>query len=337
MCSSKRRLDRSRVDMSPWHVEHHQLPTVAAPAEDDQQMPTGKRHPTRTPQALAGPRSRCPENELGIRLQGHEHVEERQPTIGAAIDVATHKTILMALPNRTANVAADAILHNPVHREVPLLFHTDAAAEMMGRVMTELWRMCGTHATTTLAHHATGNALQVCERVWRLINVALRCLTNDQYKDWHRYLSAIEAAWNSAVRSTLGMSPFQASTVLPVRTPVLLNGNHTSQERTSNGYIRVTFAPQDKQRRSENWRPRSFTKVASRTGRPHEEREGQVENQLRPGWPRQKSSCHLQLRKRGGLGERRSTAYGSEDRLADRMPVSHNTNPGDALIETQVR
>lgn len=80
MCSSKRRLDRSRVDMSPWHVEHHQLPTVAAPAEDDQQMPTGKRHPTRTPQALAGPRSRCPENELGIRLQGHEHVEERQPT-----------------------------------------------------------------------------------------------------------------------------------------------------------------------------------------------------------------------------------------------------------------
>merc|ERR1719265_2638818 len=92
----------------------------------------------------------------------------------------------------------------------------------MGRVMTELWRMCGTHATTTLAHHATGNAL--CERVWRFINVALRCLTNDQYKDWHRHLSAIEAAWNSTIRSTLGMSPFQASTGLPMRTPVLSVG-----------------------------------------------------------------------------------------------------------------
>ena len=139
--------------------------------------------------------------------------------IAGAIDFATHKLLLIPLPNRSAKVSADAILEHICHREgTPLRFHSDCAAELRSRLMSHLWKLQGTKATQTLGHNATGNSL--IERVWRFVNAALRCLTDNQYLDWHKYMPGMAAAWNSTPSRTLGgISPFEASCGLPFRTP----------------------------------------------------------------------------------------------------------------------
>ena len=139
--------------------------------------------------------------------------------IAGAVDFATHKLILIPLPNRKAAVAAEAIMEHICFREgTPLVFHSDSAAELKSRIMTNLWQLQGTKATQTLGHNPTGNSL--VERTWRFVNAALRCLTDAQYKSWHRHLPGMAAAWNSTPCSTLGVSPFEASCGLPLRTPV---------------------------------------------------------------------------------------------------------------------
>jgi hypothetical protein len=192
--------------------------------------------------------------------------------IGGAIDMATHKIILIALPNRTATTTAEALLQHLCHKEgTPLMFHTDAAAELMGRVMTELWRLQGTNATSTLAHHPTGNAL--CERMWRFVNTAMRCLTDDQYKHWHKHLSGIEAAWNSTNTSTLGMSPFEASTGLPMRTPMLAAGEirpkHSRKMNASelNMLHSTAAAFRDLAKKNQKWHREQRADMLNRKGR----------------------------------------------------------------------
>jgi transposase-like protein len=107
-----------------------------------------------------------PRTSWGFDFKGMVKSSNGSKEIGGAIDMTTHKIILIALPDRTATTTAEALLQHLCHKEgTPLMFHTDAAAELMGRVMTELWRLQGTNATSTLAHHPTGNAL--CERMWR--------------------------------------------------------------------------------------------------------------------------------------------------------------------------
>ena len=143
--------------------------------------------------------------------------------IAGAVDMCTHKVILFALPNRTAQIVAEGIMEHIISREgTPLLFHSDCAAELMSRLMSHLWRLQGTTATQTLGHNATGNSL--CERVWRYVNAAFRCLTDEQYKDWHKHLPAIASAWNATPTRTLGVSPFEASCGMAFRTPVLAIG-----------------------------------------------------------------------------------------------------------------
>ena len=158
-----------------------------------------------------------PRTAWGFDFKGMTESADGSREIGCAVDMATHKVILMALPSRQAPVVAQALLDNLICKEgVPRVFHSDAAAELMGRVMHELWALLGTRATSTMAHHPTGNAL--CERVWRFVNAALRCLSDAQYGEWHRYISSIEAAWNSKVTTSLGVTPFEASCGMHMRT-----------------------------------------------------------------------------------------------------------------------
>ena len=79
----------------------------------------------------------------------------------------------------------------------------------------------------------TGNSL--VERAWRFVNAAFRGLSDSQYKSWHKRLPGIAAAWNSTPTRTLGMSPFEASCGMPMRTPVLATGKvQPSNPRTMN-------------------------------------------------------------------------------------------------------
>jgi hypothetical protein len=162
----------------------------------------------------------APRTAWSFDFKGMPESSNGSNEIAGAVDFATHKLILIALPNRNAQVAAEAIMEHICCREgTPLVFHSDNAAELMSRIMSHLWRLQGTKATQTLGHNPMGNSL--VERVWRFVNAALRCLSDKQYKDWHKHLPSMAAAWNSTPRRTLGVSPFEASCGLPLRTPML--------------------------------------------------------------------------------------------------------------------
>jgi hypothetical protein len=166
----------------------------------------------------------CPRTSWCFDYFGMPTSSNGSREVAGAIDVATHKLILMALPNRKATVTAEAILEHICHKEgTPLRFHSDCAAELMSRTMTHLWKLQGTTATQTLGHNATGNSM--IERVWRFVNAALRCLTDQQYHDWHKHLPAIAAAWNCTPNRTLGCSPFEASTGTRMRRPATALGD----------------------------------------------------------------------------------------------------------------
>ena len=111
----------------------------------------------------------CPRTSWCFDYFGMPTSSNGSREVAGAIDVATHKLILMALPNRKATVAAEAILEHICHKEgTPLRFHSDCAAELMSRLMTHLWKLQGTTATQTLGHNATGDSM--IERVWRFVS-----------------------------------------------------------------------------------------------------------------------------------------------------------------------
>ena len=188
--------------------------------------------------------------------------------IAGAIDFATHKLILIPLPNRKADVTAEAIMTHICYREgTPLVFHSDSAAELLSRIMTELWKLQGTKATQTLGHNPTGNSL--VERSWRFVNAALRCLTDAQYKNWHRYLPAIAAAWNSTPRRTLGVSPFEASCGMPLRTPPLAIAEKRPTRPRSMNKTEITMLHEA---------AASFRALASKTDQWNRERVAKLKN-----------------------------------------------------------
>ena len=50
-----------------------------------------------------------------------------------------------------------------------------------------------------------------------IVNVTSTCLTDDQYKHWHKHLSTTEAAWTALCgQSALVLSAFPAPTGLPM-------------------------------------------------------------------------------------------------------------------------
>ena len=83
--------------------------------------------------------------------------------------------------------------------------------------MTRFWNAYGTVVTHVRSYNATGNA--AAERVMRYLNKVLRQLTDAQYREWPEYLSTAAAVWNSTVTDTIGMSPAEADTGLPMRSP----------------------------------------------------------------------------------------------------------------------
>ena len=100
----------------------------------------------------------------------------------------------------------------------PLLWRTDAAQELVGKIMTAFWRSYGTTASHTKSYHPEGNSM--AERVMLFLNKCLRQLTDEQYKRWPKYLSSFEAAWNTHFVDSIGCTPFEAAHGVPMLSPL---------------------------------------------------------------------------------------------------------------------
>ena len=159
-----------------------------------------------------------PRTSYGFDFKGCVAADNGHCIICVAIDLCSHWLTLWSQPSRQADVTARGILHNVCNlRGVPLLWHSDTAAELLGLIMTRFWNAYGTVVTHVRSYKATGNA--TAERVMRYLNKVLRQLTDAQYREWPEYLSTAAAVWNSTVTDTIGMSPAEADTGLPMRSP----------------------------------------------------------------------------------------------------------------------
>ena len=100
---------------------------------------------------------------------------------------------------------------------VPIVIHSDQAAEFTGRVVSAYCRDMNIRQINTRGYNPRGNA--AVERVMRYLNACFSGLTDAQYRDWPWYLSTIRAAWDDHVVDGMGTSPYQATHGLPRRTP----------------------------------------------------------------------------------------------------------------------
>ena len=60
----------------------------------------------------------------------------------------------------------------------------------------------------------------MAERVVLFLNKCLRQLTDAQYKQWPRYLSCFEAAWNTHFVDSIDCTPFEAAHGVPMLSPL---------------------------------------------------------------------------------------------------------------------
>ena len=165
--------------------------------------------------------TRAPRTSYGFDFKGVATSSAGFKELCACLDLTTRRLYLWPQRTRDATETAQALLDRVVHESgPPLKFHSDHAAELIGQCMTRYWKMYGTTQTTTGGYHATGNA--AVERVWRFINAALRTLSDAQYKDWHKYVSAMQCAWNSTTSASTGFTPFELEHGTPMPSPARL-------------------------------------------------------------------------------------------------------------------
>ena len=62
--------------------------------------------------------------------------------------------------------------------------------------------------TNTLTHNPKSNTKIEC--VWQFVGRALRSMTPEQYKEFHRYTPIITHVWNTVPDSDTGITPFEA-------------------------------------------------------------------------------------------------------------------------------
>ena len=122
-----------------------------------------------------------PRTAWAFDYHGVAKSQEGYCEILGGIDLVTSEIRLFATKCRTAAVTTDCILQGVVLRDgVPLVIHSDHAKEFVSKCLKVMHQALGITATTTLAHHPTGNSK--IERVWQYVTKCLRCLTAAQHR-----------------------------------------------------------------------------------------------------------------------------------------------------------
>ena len=163
---------------------------------------------------LSTPRTQWAFDLKGVHAAGNGHDE-----IGLAVDLSSHRLVLFSCKGREAKTLCPLIRDRIIYTYgVPLRWRTDHAQELVGRVMTGMFKMYDVAVSTTASYHPQGNAS--AERAMRYVNVCLTMLSDKQYARWPEYLAAFECAWNSHIVSSIGCTPFEADHGAPMLTPV---------------------------------------------------------------------------------------------------------------------
>ena len=112
------------------------------------------------------------------------------------------------IPNKEADTIAQALSaligdKGPMRR-----LHSDFGSEFCNKVIKALCTLYDIDKSTTTAYHPQGNAF--AERVHQFLRNALSSLVNTLGKAWDKFLPAIQFAYNTAIHTTIGISPYYA-------------------------------------------------------------------------------------------------------------------------------
>ena len=92
------------------------------------------------------------------------------------------------------------------HEGLPKEFVSDRDTKFTSRFWRELWEKLGTSLKMTTSYHSQGDGQT--ERVNRILEEMLRSYVHPRQDDWDLWLPMLEFAYNTAIHSSTGYSPF---------------------------------------------------------------------------------------------------------------------------------
>ena len=161
-----------------------------------------------------GPRSR-----YAMDYQGQGKAATGENECLAIIDTFTKWVDFYPLQERTAETLAPILLDR-LHFTFgpPDILHSDEAQTFMSALLGHLHDRLGCARTTTLGHHAEGNA--EVEVMWRFWNRCVRILPPSHYRAWPTFAKQIAWAHNVTPKDALGgCSPYELQFGVPPRSP----------------------------------------------------------------------------------------------------------------------
>lgn len=137
----------------------------------------------------------------------------------AFIDSTARFVVVCPLQGRSSELFVPAFLDNVVFKHgVPEVLHSDDAPEFLSEALRALSDQAHIIRTTTLGHHAQGNA--IVEVWWRYSNRCMHLLPDSHYAQWPRFAQRIAFCYNTATHSSLGdFSPFEIFYGVPASNP----------------------------------------------------------------------------------------------------------------------
>src|SRR5690606_37769323 len=111
------------------------------------------------------------------------------------------------VPAATAESVAQFFLHYIVLRHgAPRILLSDRGRQFVSRLVNEFLRHCNTIHKTTTSYHPKCNGLT--ERFNHTLADMISAFVNYRHSDWDKILPFLVHAYNTAVQSSTGYSPF---------------------------------------------------------------------------------------------------------------------------------
>lgn len=171
---------------------------------------------------------------LPASARGHRYIL-------TVVDYATRYAEAKPLKNMTAEDVAEALWEIWARLGVPKEILTDRGSQFVGNLAEEVNRLLNIKGLRTTPYHPQGNGL--VERYNGTIKQMLRHLSQEQPKEWDRFLPALLFAIREVPQESLGFSPFELLYGRSVRGPVqILKELWTKEgENDEEEDVRTTF------------------------------------------------------------------------------------------------
>ena len=123
------------------------------------------------------------------------------------VDAFSKLAVPIAIPSKKAEVVAKALMEVISDKGPMRRLHSDQGKEFCNEVIDKLCDLFHVSKQRTTAYHPMGNGF--AERIHQFYRSAITSFVNSSGSNWDEFLPALKLAYNSAMHSALGVSPFE--------------------------------------------------------------------------------------------------------------------------------